>query len=110
MVRSFVREMAGRDPRAGVNVDEVVALGAAIQAAMRGRSRSTDDRPRFTLAGARRVVDVMSHSLGAVAVSPDGQSYVNDIILRRNRRSPPRDDDPTSTPPTAGRTTSSKST
>ena len=27
MVRSYVKEMAGQDPRAGVNVDEVVALG-----------------------------------------------------------------------------------
>ena len=26
----------------------------------------------------------MSHGLGAVAVSPDGASYVNDVILRRN--------------------------
>ncbi len=34
MVRSFVREMAGQDPRSGVNVDEVVALGAAIQASI----------------------------------------------------------------------------
>src|SRR3954469_18085059 len=34
MVRSYVTEMAGAAPRTGVNVDEVVALGAAIQAAM----------------------------------------------------------------------------
>jgi uncharacterized protein YegL len=40
--------------------------------------------PRFTLGGGRRVTDVMSHSLGAVAVSEDGSRYVNDIIIRRN--------------------------
>jgi molecular chaperone DnaK len=91
MVRSFVREMAGQDPRAGVNVDEVVALGAAIQAALEAGEASGDARPRFTLAGARRVVDVMSHSLGAVAVSPDGQSYVNDIIIGRNLPIPAED-------------------
>ena len=84
MVRSYVKEMAGQDPRAGVNVDEVVALGAAIQAAIEAGEASGDARPRFTLAGARRVVDVMSHSLGAVAVSPDGSKYVNDVIIRRN--------------------------
>ncbi len=84
MVRSYVREMAGQDPRAGVNVDEVVALGAAIQAAMDAGEAAGDALPRHTLAGARRVVDVMSHSLGAVAVSPDGSSYVNDVIIRRN--------------------------
>jgi len=85
MVRSYVREMAGKDPRAGVNVDEVVALGAAIRAAIEDGQESVGDAlPRLTLAGARRVVDVMSHSLGAVAVGPEGDRYVNDVIIRRN--------------------------
>ena len=83
-----VRHADGRAGRRGpgVNVDEVVALGAAIQAAMEvGAGRPSDARrPRFTLAGARRVSDVMSHSLGTVAVSPDGSAYVNDIVIRRN--------------------------
>jgi len=91
MVRSYVRAMAGQDPRAGVNVDEVVALGAAIQAAVEAGEVPGGARPRFTLAGARRVVDVMSHSLGAVAVSLDGQSYVNDVIVRRNLPIPAED-------------------
>ncbi len=100
MVRSYVKEMAGQDPRAGVNVDEVVALGAAIQAAIEAGEGADDARPRFTLggkqpqytlAGARKVVDVMSHSLGAVAVSPDGSSYVNDVIIRRNLPIPAED-------------------
>jgi molecular chaperone DnaK len=93
MVRSYVKEMAGQDPRSGVNVDEVVALGAAIQAGIEAGEASPrftlggargDSSPKFTLAGARRIVDVMSHSLGAVAISPDGSSYVNDVIVRRN--------------------------
>lgn len=84
MVRQFVRQMSGRDPRAGVNVDEVVALGAAVQAAIEQGKETTDALPRFSLAGARRVSDVMSHSLGVVAVSEDGSAYVNDILIRRN--------------------------
>jgi molecular chaperone DnaK len=84
MVRQFVRQMSGKDPRAGVNVDEVVALGAAVQAATEEGKASTDATPKFVLAGARRVSDVMSHSLGVIAVSPDGSSYVNDIVIRRN--------------------------
>ncbi len=92
MVRSYVREMAGQDPRAGVNVDEVVALGAAIQAAIEAGDEAVGDaRPRFTLAGGRRVVDVMSHSLGAVAVGPEGDRYVNDVIIRRNLPIPAED-------------------
>jgi molecular chaperone DnaK (HSP70) len=95
MVRNFVTEMAGQPPRAGVNVDEVVALGAAIQAAAEVGEPLGDARPRHTLAGSagaakeppptpRRISDVMSHSLGAVAVNDAGTAYVNDVIIRRN--------------------------
>jgi molecular chaperone DnaK len=84
MVRQYVSRMAGQPPRAGVNVDEVVALGAAIQAAMEAGQAAGAAGPRFTLAGARRISDVMSHSLGTVAIGPDGASYVNDVVIRRN--------------------------
>ena len=84
MVRQYVSQMSGKPPRAGVNVDEVVALGAAIQAAMESGQSASAATPQFTLGGAKRVNDVMAHSLVAVAVSSDGSSYVNDIIIRRN--------------------------
>jgi Mg-chelatase subunit ChlD/actin-like ATPase involved in cell morphogenesis len=84
MVRSYVTNMSGTAPRAGVNVDEVVALGAAIQAAMEAGQQSESASIAFTLADSRRVQDVMSHSLGTVAISPDGAAYVNDIVIRRN--------------------------
>ena len=107
MVRSYVSQMAGKPPRAGVNVDEVVALGAAIQAAIEVGQSIADATPRFTLSSGgspaagrlrrrrrrlccaqavapRHVTDVMSHSLGTIAVSPDGSSYINDIVVRRN--------------------------
>jgi molecular chaperone DnaK len=103
MVRTYVSQMAGKPPRTGVNVDEVVALGAAIQAAIEVGQSIADALPRFTLsaAGSRpaaketdipgpRVTDVMSHSLGTIAVSPDGASYVNDIVIRRNLPIPAR--------------------
>ena len=99
MVRSYVTEMAGKPPRTGVNVDEVVALGAAIQAAIEVGQPIGDALPRFTLAtgagaearrpgGRARVTDVMSHSLGTVAVSPDGSS------LRQRHPDPPQHADP----------------
>jgi molecular chaperone DnaK (HSP70)/uncharacterized protein YegL len=101
MVRSYVSQMSGKPPRAGVNVDEVVALGAAIRAAIEVGEDVEDAVPRFTLAApqgegagasriSRTVVDVMSHSLGAVAVSPDGLAYINDIVIRRNLAIPAR--------------------
>ena len=91
MVRQFVRQMSGQDPRSGVNVDEVVALGAAIQAANDSGQKSTDATPQFSLAGARRVIDVMSHSLGVVALTPDKSAYINEIIVRRNQPIPAAD-------------------
>jgi molecular chaperone DnaK (HSP70) len=103
MVRSYVSQMAGKAPRTGVNVDEVVALGAAIQAAIEVGQTIGDAVPRFTLsaggtspgakeaaAPTRRVTDVMSHSLGTVAVSPDASAYVNDVVIRRNLPIPAR--------------------
>ena len=85
MVRAYVTKMAGSPPRAGVNVDEVVALGAAMQAGSEEGAATPDATPQFSLAGAaRRVRDVMSHSLGAVAVNPEGTAYVNDVVIRRN--------------------------
>ncbi|MDG3005562.1 Hsp70 family protein [Paludisphaera mucosa] len=97
MVRTYVARMAGKPPRTGVNVDEVVALGAAVQAAMEVGESIGDAVPKFTLGvgasppPARRVVDVMSHSLGVVAVSADGGSYVNDVVIRRNLPIPAED-------------------
>jgi molecular chaperone DnaK (HSP70)/uncharacterized protein YegL len=102
MVRSYVTQMAGKPPRVGVNVDEVVALGAAIQAAMEVGQSIGDAVPRFTLSASsqspedrsatanRKVTDVMSHSLGTVAIAPDGTAYINDILIRRNLPIPAR--------------------
>ncbi len=84
MVRSYVTQMSGKPPRGGVNVDEAVALGAAIQAMMEIGEKPGEAGPRFTLGGAKRISDVMSHSLGVVAVNSDSTAYVNDIVIRKN--------------------------
>jgi molecular chaperone DnaK len=104
MVRSYVSQMAGKPPRTGVNVDEVVALGAAMQAAIEVGQSIGDAVPRFTLAAGvphgaaknydvagRRGTDGMAHSLGTIAVSPDGSAYMNDVVIRRNLPIPARD-------------------
>lgn len=88
MVRKYVHSMSGRPAMTGVNVDEAVALGAALQAshdvALRSQSEQ-GSRPRL---GARRALDVMSHSLGVVAVSKEGDRYLNSIIIPKNRAIP----------------------
>ena len=86
MVQDYVSRMSGKKPMTGVNVDEVVALGAAVMAAKTISERS--GTKTFALGASRRTSDVMSHSLGMVAISADNRRYVNSIILPKNRPIP----------------------
>ena len=54
MVRTYVTQMAGKPPRVGVNVDEVVALGAAIQAAIEVGEKIGDAVPAIHALGFER--------------------------------------------------------
>ncbi|MEN8219796.1 MAG: Hsp70 family protein [Pseudomonadota bacterium] len=80
MVWQYVEKMSGKKPMTGVNVDEAVALGAAIQANLDGVS--------FTLPSAIKIQDVMSHSLGMVAENEDRSRYINSIIIPKNKPIP----------------------
>ena len=64
MVRAYVSQMAGKPPRTGVNVDEVVALGAAIQAAIEVGQEIDDAKPRLTLTAAGAASDHRGQSPG----------------------------------------------
>jgi molecular chaperone DnaK (HSP70) len=88
MVHDFIRRNFGRDPLGGVNVDEAVALGAALLAA-----QSQQRSPVFSIGG-RRTVDVTNHSLGMVAENPDRSAYVNSIILPKNKAIPSKEQRP----------------
>lgn len=96
MVENWVRQMSGRDPIRGINVDQAVAMGAAILGAqlqaktyfIGGTAKS-----QYGL-GPKKIADVMSHSLGAVAVSEDGTKYVNSIIIGKNLPIPITDQRP----------------
>jgi molecular chaperone DnaK len=78
-----VEEMNGKAPLTTVNRDEAVALGAAIQAAMLMENLYPQE-PLMLVSGRKRSVDVMSHSLGMIAISEDGSRYLNSILIRRN--------------------------
>ncbi|MCP4700559.1 MAG: Hsp70 family protein, partial [Gammaproteobacteria bacterium] len=85
MVSEYVWKMSGKEPMSGVNADEAVALGAAIQAGMDVQESAGSF---FTLAGSKKIQDVMSHSLGTVAENKDRSRYINSIIISKNTAIP----------------------
>lgn len=99
MIHHYVKEMSGKEPLSGVNVDEAVALGAAIRAnitekgeavasiggSILGRAKASN---RITIQGAKAVTDVTAHSLGMISISPDGEEYINSIIIKKNAKIP----------------------
>jgi molecular chaperone DnaK len=87
MVRKYVQRMSGKPPLTTVNPDEAVALGAAIQAAMDMEALNPQKQVYF-LAGRKKSIDVMSHSLGMIAINEDGSKYINSIIIRKNQPIP----------------------
>jgi len=100
MVSDYVRKIAGKEPLTGVNVDEAVALGAAIRANIdldgktihylpsASSSKSTLASPEYCLPGAKAIHDVVSHSLGIISANEDNTRFVNRIILKRNNPIP----------------------
>jgi molecular chaperone DnaK (HSP70) len=85
MVHQFIEKKFGKPPMSGVNVDEAVALGAALVADERGQSKS---KPIFALKGRIKTIDVTNHSLGMIAINPAQTAYVNSIILSKNAEIP----------------------
>jgi len=77
MVWDYVERMSGKKPISGVNVDEAVAIGAAVQAQIDSKTSSS----LFLLSATKKIQDVMSHSLGLIAVNEDNTKYINSIII-----------------------------
>lgn len=97
MVHNYVKDMSGKEPLAGVNVDEAVALGAAIRAniddkgqavPMIGGPLSSKQNGPLLIQGAKAVSDVTAHSLGMISISADGERYVNSSIIKKNSKIP----------------------
>lgn len=95
MIHNYVKDMSGKEPLSGVNVDEAVVLGAAIRANINVKGESISNfgallgtgnvkSGSIAIQGAKAVTDVTAHSLGMIAVSVDGERYVNSIIIRKN--------------------------
>lgn len=96
-VHEYVERMTGRPPLAGVNVDEAVALGAAIRANQDASGKAIPPtigggaaagHRALPLIGGRRITDATSHALGMIAESEDRERYVNDILIAKNAAIP----------------------
>jgi molecular chaperone DnaK len=92
MISDVIEKRFGKKPKSRINVDEVVACGAAIQgAADAAKAKSV---PSFTIGGAKSIRDVMSHSMGMVAVNDDQTQYINSIIISKNKPIPATENRP----------------
>jgi molecular chaperone DnaK len=87
MVPAYIQQMTGKAPLSVVNPDEAVALGAAVYAAQEMNAQKKG-APLLTIGARRKSVDVMSHSLGMIAINEDGSRYINSIIVRKNEPIP----------------------
>lgn len=83
MVSTYIAQKIGKPPLKGLNVDEVVACGAAIQAKIEN-DQLQKKVSTYQLNSYKKVQDVMSHSLGMVTISDDETQYVNSMMIRRN--------------------------
>ena len=89
MIEETVAKRSGKPVIRSINVDEAVAIGAAIQAAI---DIETDDpqyalatkSTTYQLAGRKTIQDVTGQSLGMIAENADRSKYVNSIIIPRN--------------------------
>lgn len=96
MIHHYVKDMSGKEPLSGVDVDKAVALGAAIRANIDDNGNSISSGIMGTLTpkkeigviGAKAVSDVTAHALGMIAVSEDGERYVNSVIISKNTTIP----------------------
>lgn len=84
MIRACIEEMSGKPPMGGINPDEAVALGAAIQATLEVAQKPGSSRPKSYLPGYKTPRDIIAHSLGMVALSEDGSRYLNSILIPKN--------------------------
>ncbi|MHC1690660.1 MAG: Hsp70 family protein [Bacteroidales bacterium] len=87
MVVNWVEQMSGNLPLKGINVDEAICLGAAIQANI--ELNNTGSGKTFTLGDKiSSIEDVMSHSLGLIAENSNRSKYINSIIIPKNKGVP----------------------
>lgn len=91
MIETWVEQMSGKPVLRGISVDEAVCLGASIYGSIAFRSvfdSILSSKQQSTIGSRINIVDVMSHSLGVVAINSKNTKYVNSIIIPKNKSIP----------------------
>jgi molecular chaperone DnaK len=98
MVHDAITKLSGKEPIRGVNPDEAVALGAAIQAhvvATPAKGLGPGQAPLPGLPGGNPIInDVSAHGLGTIALNSERNSQRwNFVLIGRNTRIPAKGGD-----------------
>ena len=95
MVKKLIKELSGKEPEVGVNPDEAVALGAAIQAALEVEKREgTSAGGTIELASGASlsdiaIQDVTSQALGVLVIDNMHVGKMrNSVVIPRNSQIP----------------------
>lgn len=79
MIRSYVSTLLKKIPDCDVNPDEVVAMGACMQAAMKERNEAVEDLI---------LTDVCPYTMGIGIINKNGESELYSPIIQRNSTIP----------------------
>ena len=85
-IRESIKSILGKEPLNAVNVDEVVALGAAIKAGMVMTKTVPEVVSQSVKSGLGKLVvqDVANHSYGVILINPEKQQEYNEIVIEKN--------------------------
>lgn len=93
MVGQMLESLAGRPPLRSGNPDELVALGAAIQASLEEQTGADSSSPGVVDGVPVTVLDVTSQGLGVLANNPATGRMRNTILIPRNTKIPAKEFD-----------------
>ena len=85
-IRESIKNVLAQEPLNAVNVDEVVALGAAIKAGMTMISKTPAVVNQSIKSGLGELVvqDVANHSYGVILIDTSSNKDINEIVIEKN--------------------------
>lgn len=87
-IPTIIEKISKKKPSMEVNPDEVVAIGAALQAALIQMKEGKGDLVEQEFFPLVEIKDVNAHSLGVIAVDERSNKEYNSIILKKNTTIP----------------------